>query len=525
MGCSSRVLTIVSFLANLVAADERILTSPGDAEAYNSGVYGQRPSQQFFSSRVRAPRILVNVHDRDKCDPSGTHIITGIDLDGQERSPLILRADDLSMVYGMPDWRGGTGARLQQYNGSSYLSFWSGQDHEAWGSGSTLMLDSEYNLFARLGPEGLENHSDPHEFKLTKNGTALFTNYHQVRGNCSAIGGPEKDCEIWESCFQELDMATRKPVYTWCASEHIALDESPVRFTATAAKGGKGGYDFFHINAVSKTRDGRNYLVNARHTSALMLLDGTTGERIWQLGGRENSFTDLSGGNATNFRGQHHGRFSSDDETEVSFFDNHSFGQDKDTTPGCKYACTRVLRIKLDYEAMTARVLSEWWHPQSVQARAQGGQHVLPGGGAMVAWGVVPALTEYTAEGEVCMDVQVGPWSTSVSGESNVYRAYKLNYTATPYWDPEMAVVDGTAYVSWNGATEVESWVLHGGDTEERMKEIASSKRQGFETAIEPESMPLLVRADALDKNGCLSDGDHTYAERGWSRWTTGEKT
>lgn len=454
----------ISALANLALADEPLLYNDKDGETYNAGHYGQRPSQSFISSRVRAPRLLVNKWDPSKCDTSaGTHIFTGIDLDGQKRSPLILRADDLSMVYSDPSWEGGTDLRPQVYNGSTYLTFFSGADHVSWGSGSSIVLDSAYNEALRLHPEGLENDSDPHDFSIVHDAEegdiALFTNFHLKLGDCTSVGGPKEGCKIWESSFQALDIATRTPKFTWYATDHIAINESLLAWTAGGKDRKQGSWDFMHINAVSRTRDKQNYLVSGRHMSAVMLINGTSGDRVWQLGGDRNMFRDLSGGRATAIHGQHHARFTDDDETVISIFDNHSFLETQSTTPGCSGdVCTRVIRVKLDYVAMTAELLSEWFHPVSVQSRAQGGQHVLPGGGAMVAWGVVPALTEYTRDGEVCMDVQVGPWSTSESGESNVYRAYKFNYTAEPHWDPEVAVVDNMVYMSWNGATEVDKW-------------------------------------------------------------------
>ncbi|KAH7029790.1 ASST-domain-containing protein [Microdochium trichocladiopsis] len=481
----------------------RLLTAEQDGEAYNNGTYGKKPWQSFISSPVRAPRLMINQWDKSKCEPA-THIFTAIDLDGQQRSPLILRADDLSMVYGDPSWEGGTDLRPQQYNGSTYLTFFSGQDHESWGSGSSVMLDSAYREALRLTPEGLENDSDPHDFSITDDGTALFTNFHLKRGDCTSVGGPGgQECRIWESAFQELDIATRTPRFTWFASEHVALNESLLPWTPEGKHRKDNSWDFMHLNAVSRTRDRKHYLVSGRHISAVMLINGADGARVWQLGGRENMFRDLSGGRATSFHGQHHARFCNEEETEISVFDNHSFGQVHAQTPGCEGpACSRAVRVRLDYEAMTAEIVSEWWHPVSVQARAQGGHHVLPGGGAMVAWGVVPALTEFTKDGEVCMDVQVGPWSTSYDGESNLYRAYKFNYTATPYWDPEVAVVDDMVYASWNGATEVEHWAVYGGETENSMEKLAESERKGFETAIKLGRMPLMIRVSALDKDG-----------------------
>ncbi|KAJ1324695.1 hypothetical protein MN608_09399 [Microdochium nivale] len=100
---------------------------------------------------------------------------------------------------------------------------------------------------------------------------------------------------------------------------------------------------------------------------------------------------------------------------------------------------------------MTAELVSELRHPLGVRAYAKGGVQVLPGGGTRVSWGTVPAITEFLADGSVCLDVQVGQWSASVSGANGLSRAYKFDYKGTPYWDPVIAVVDCKVYFSWNG--------------------------------------------------------------------------
>jgi hypothetical protein len=41
-----------------------------------------------------------------------------------------------------------------------------------------------------------------------------------------------------------------------------------------------------------------------------------------------------------------------------------------------------------------------------------------------------------------------------------------------------------TLYVSWNGATDVESWQVLAGPTPNQLKPIGSAPRRGFETTI-----------------------------------------
>lgn len=453
------ILAIVLTNSHLVSADQPLL-QPSDASDFNIGTYGDRPTQGFYSSDLVGPRILVNKWDKELCSPE-SHIFVTLKLANNHRAPAILSAKDLSLVWTDPHWQGGEAVQPQEYNGSTYLTFTANSKEESFMGGSGVLLDDAYNVFKMVQPDGLEGGADAHEFSLTDEGTVLMTHNHQIMTNCSAAGGPEEDCELLESGFQEVDLATGKQRFTWLATEHVALTE-PCRPYGGGSQGFGRGWDFFHINAISKTKAG-NYIVNARHLCGLMLVNGTSGERIWQLGGKANSFRDLSGGRATDFVGQHDARFVNEEETEIIMFDNHLIGNEKQVdvhSPGCTADCSSVRKIRLNYQEMTAELVYEWTHPLSVQARAKGGAQLLSGGGAMVSWGVVPIVSEFLPDGQLCMDIQFGPWSNSVSGRDGLYRAYKFNYTATPPWDPSITVVDRQVYVSWNGATEVESWTL-----------------------------------------------------------------
>lgn len=224
----------------------------------------------------------------------------------------------------------------------------------------------------------------------------------------------------------------------------------------------------------SQTKDG-NYLLSARHTSALYLVDGSTGKVIWTLGGKANEFTELAwtGDKPLNspvlaLQWQHHARFyPNTDETEITFFDNHALHHSVETAE----AQSRALHIRIDVsnpDRKTVEMVHEYLHPHKLRSGTQGSAQILDNGNVFVGWGGNPSFTEHTIDGECIFDVQFSPWRSQATEDKALdnYRAYKLPWKATPYWGPAIATksVGGvvTAYLSWNGATEVRSWVLVG---------------------------------------------------------------
>ncbi|KAJ3578645.1 hypothetical protein NPX13_g1917 [Xylaria arbuscula] len=111
-------------------------------------------------------------------------------------------------------------------------------------------------------------------------------------------------------------------------------------------------------------------------------------------------------------------------------------------------------------------------------------------------------MTEFDPDGNIIMDVQMRPWNTTEGGGGPLYRVYKFDWVAQPLTQPSCAYVDGTVYVSWNGATEVHSWALYGGDSPLTMNSLTRVERDGFETSIKPSAEVSFVRVDALDTDG-----------------------
>jgi hypothetical protein len=59
-----------------------------------------------------------------------------------------------------------------------------------------------------------------------------------------------------------------------------------------------------------------------------------------------------------------------------------------------------------------------------------------------------------------------------------------------------------TIYVSWNGATEVESWQVLAGSTPSQLKPVGSAPRRGFETTVTVRTAEPYVAVQAKNASG-----------------------
>jgi hypothetical protein len=351
----------------------------------------------------------------------------------------------------------------------------------------------------------------------------VFAVYDVIPFDLRDADGPENGW-IWDGVFQEVDIETNELLFQWRASEHISLDERE------RDREGNGDdedhpWDFYHINSIDKDHLG-NFLVSSRYMNSLAYVDGETGNVIWKLGGKENSFTDQSDGAATNISWQHHARFQPDYDTSstraISIFDNASRGKGAPENP------SRGLFIEIDEKEMTAKVIKEYWNPTSISSQSQGSMQVLENGNVLVGYGYNSAWSEFSPDGEVLCEVHFGPQSGFYTGHVISYRIFKSDWVGIPLTQPDVALSDTDAAVSWNGATEVATWVLQGSFAgpenaaavdeddeavrrssdeeldEEEFQFILAVPKSGFETLvpIPPGTLYSTLRIVALDKTG-----------------------
>lgn len=242
------------------------------------------------------------------------------------------------------------------------------------------------------------------------------------------------------------------------------------------------------------------------------------------MGGKRNDFdeiTILNGSDTTQevltMSWQHHARFvPGTNETQMTLFDNHGTV----TNHGdCKAFCSRGLHLAINdtISPPTVEFLREFRHPAQLQAQSQGSvQPLSPSmdglGNVFIGWGRCPSFTEHNSQGETVMDVQFSPWhSDEIPDALDNYRAYKMNWSATPWWDPAIAMRKNESgelvvYLSWNGATEVAYWVVRGAHDSIRGsydKVVAEGSKTGFETKLIVGETPWqYLWAEAVDEAG-----------------------
>lgn len=386
--------------------------------------------------------------------------------------------------------------------------------------------------------------ADLHEMVITPEGTAIISIYHTIM----VRDEQNRRTYIWDCLFQEIDIESKELVFQWRASDHHKPEES---FTDRGDGGSRSApWDWYHLNSVQKDEFG-NYLISARYTHTVTYIHGMTGEIIWVLGGKRNMFEDLSGGSATNFGSQHHAHMhplttfpnllkkeiklygANVDESGVkrqliSMFDN---GRDDKTTT---HKTTRGLLVEITYPDMssapstesrsnghgyTVREIKSYDHPEGVSSESQGSLQVIPSvldghdPKVLLGYGHKAIWTEFSAEGDVICDTHFATEVAMYHYDAQTYRVLKFPWVGLPDEPPVATLsVQSSLFVSWNGATEVNSWVLQHTNSsidfnaENKMQvsweDYDTVGRQKFETEIELYcDARRYLRVLALDKN------------------------
>ncbi|PSK33437.1 phosphatidylserine decarboxylase [Elsinoe australis] len=456
---------------------------------YLNGTLGNYTRQHFLSQPdAIAPVGNILTQATDDVSPSKYMMWTPAGPHGPPAHPMLLDAKTLSLVWYGPRINPETlASTIQTCNDTEYITFWSGFGAGGWKQGSYYLLNNKYETVHEVTGQGNIAYADAHEFYLTPQCTGVFTAYQTYQTDLSWQNITNVSGGGWllDSYFQEVDIVTNEIVFEWRASQHVNLSDTYWNVSIwNTGLTEDNGFDWFHINSVQKDRLG-NYLVNSRHTHAIYYVCGATGNVIWTLGGKRNDFQDMNDGLAIDFRWQHHARWLDDDFSRISIYDNQA-------TPMHSEAgrVSRGVILRLDQEQRKVWLDHEYTGTHNIKSVREGSMQVLNDGrsknNALVGYGNEPAWTEFSENGTVIWDVVFSPLSLDRYSPDN-YRALKLNWTGAPNYMPNIApgpppdyefvpdrssfdirrirdhasnLTNNTAYFSWNGATEVRSWVV-----------------------------------------------------------------
>ena len=312
--------------------------------------------------------------------------------------------------------------RTQTYDGQPVLTWWQGTGLGGLSSGTDYIYNDHYQQIATVNAgNGLS--ADGHEFLITPQNTALILSYTTTTANLTSIGGPA-DQTVINGVVQEIDIATGKVLFQWNSDDHVPFSQSEQPLPASAST----PWDWFHINAVHLDTDG-NLLIDARDTWTTYKVNRSTGNIIWQLGGKDTSFTlqaapgqVLDSANEI-FAWQHDPEAIGNDE--YTFFDNESSG-----TPNLPYS--RAITVKLNEWNHTATLVASDDQPEGLSAASQGNAQTTADGNLFVGWGILPYFSEFSPSGQLLFNAEF-------PAGVNTYRAYLLP------WNPPASGGSGRA--------------------------------------------------------------------------------
>jgi hypothetical protein len=398
--------------------------------------------------------------------------------------------------------------RVCQYKGEDHLCYFQGEQHQGFARGHGVIMNKNYKIVKTVESSGAGASMDMHEFKMTpfSDGTTTLITVYQPR-QYDLTTNPRFNVErgmgwIVEGVFQEVEIETGKVVFEWRSLDHVdpGLSWTMPGTTDTSGDGltEQTPWDYFHINSIDKNMEG-DYLISARHVSAIYKLSGKDGSIMWQMGGTQPTIQTSN----FVFSYQHHARWISENGTHtlLSFYDNASnaFNQTNEFSHGWI--------ICIDHEANVATLLKEFSAPEpegGVLSGSQGNMQMLPNGGAHIGWGEHPYYSEHTADGSVVMYAKVAQRASDVM----IYRSNKYNWTAQPLTKPALWTYSKTgermaSFVSWNGATKVRSWNFYTSHHSNGPWEfVGNAEKTGFETEFHSDNVADWSYAEALDAEG-----------------------
>ena len=114
----------------------------------------------------------------------------------------------------------------------------------------------------------------------------------------------------------------------------------------------------------------------------------------------------------------------------------------------------------------------------------------------IVGYGTVPTLKEFDENDHTIMTVTFG--NSAVRG----YRSYRQAWSATPSYAPKVVaqISNGTtdAWMSWNGATDIDGWNVYAGATKTTLKLLAYFPNTGFETHVSGKNKQKFLQVGAV---------------------------
>lgn len=457
------------------------------------------PVRYQSAPRLKALRVCMNLGVSTHGTQPGTYLF--LTPGGDEGRGAGIYRDDGTLVWwthpGLPIDQDLT---VVHYQGHPYLALFAGRRRHEHDYGSVWLYNQRYQHVGTITPGGRLRSLgvDLHEFRLTSDGDALIAADPRV-----TIQLHGHRTTVFDYVVQKVSLVhdssgihTGRVVFQWSALRHVPVTQSHV-----PAPQGRS-WDYFHGNAIAQDADG-NLLVSSRNTWGIYEISARTGRIIWQVGARGDRKLRQPWCYQHDIVPLGQGRYS--------LFDDG--GADPGCTEGTTAHSSRGLIVEVDasHRPATVRLIRTYRHVPPIYSGICGSVQASADGGALVGWGNVPEVTEYSADGTPRMDLSLSNWS---------YRAFRLPWVGQPLARPAVAARRmGTGmrlWASWNGSTQVAAWRVVAGLRGADLLPVTGPRPEaGFETTISLSRSYPSVAVQALSATGQVLGTSRPVAPRG----------
>jgi outer membrane protein assembly factor BamB len=324
--------------------------------------------------------------------------------EGDANGPEILTTTGhVVWFHPLPNGETATDFRTQTYLGQPVLTWF-----QSGSSGTDEIYNDHYQPVAtvRAADGDMTNF---HEFLITPWNTALILADTTATANLRSIGGPS-DQQVIDGIVQEIDIKTGQVLFQWDSADHVPYRDSQAPLPGSAFT----PWDWFHINAVHLDTDG-NLLIDARNTWTTYKVNIRTGQIIWELGGKQSSFTLKAAPGQVLDRDGEIFAWQHDPEPigggEYTFFDDESGGD--------LLGSSRAVTVRLDLQTHVATLIKSDDQPEGLVAGAMGNAQTTRNGDLFVGWGALPYISEFSPSGKLLFNAELPVGITT-------YRAYRL---------------------------------------------------------------------------------------------------
>lgn len=294
--------------------------------------------------------------------------------------------------------------RTQTYLGRPVLTWY--QTGGDGGAGDVIYNDHFQHIATVKAGNGFS--TDWHEFFITPWNTALIIAGAETTANLTAIGGPANQ-RVGEDLVQEIDIKTGKVLFQWNAADHVPYGDSYVPLPSSASQ----PWDWFHLNAIHLDADG-NLLISSRHTWAVYKVNLHSGQVMWELGGKQSSFTlKAAPGQVLDSAGE---IFAWQHDPEGL---GHGLYRVFDNESGGELPYSRAVTLRLNLQTDVATLVGSINQPEGLLSGCCGNVQTTNSGNLLVGWGLLPYMSEFSPSGQLLFNAEL---------PSNIctYRAYLL---------------------------------------------------------------------------------------------------